>query len=118
MNEEMTRIEKNQTWKLVDLPKEKKEVGLKWLFKIKYNEDGNIQKHKFRIIAKGYPQRPGVDFTETFAFVARMETIRIVLALSVQLQLQVFQLDVKSTFLNEELQEKVYIQQPLGYELK
>jgi hypothetical protein len=81
MNEEMISIKKNQTWKLVDLPKEKKTVGLKWVFKIKYNKYGIIQKHKARIVAKGYSQQPEVDFTETFAPVARMETIRIVLAL-------------------------------------
>jgi hypothetical protein len=79
MNEEIISIEKNQTWKLVDFPKENKTVGLKWVFKIKYNEDGSIQKHKARIVAKGYLQQPGVDFTETFALVARMETIIIVL---------------------------------------
>jgi hypothetical protein len=118
MNEEMISIEKNQIWKLVDLPKEKKAVGLKWVFKIKYNEYGSIQKHKGRIVAKGYSQQPGVDFTETFALVARMETIRIVLVLSAQLQLQVFQLVVKSAFLDDELQEEVYVQQPPGYELK
>jgi hypothetical protein len=103
MNEEMISIKKNQTCKLVDLPQEKKVVGLKWVFKIKYNKDGSIQKHKARIVAKGYSQQPGADFTETFAPVARMETIRIILALSTQLQLQVFQLDVKSAFLNDEL---------------
>ena len=79
MNEELISIEKNQTWKLVDFPKENKTVGLKWVFKIKYNEDGSIQKHKARIVAKGYLQQPGVDFTETFAPIARMETIIIVL---------------------------------------
>jgi len=87
MNEEMISIEKNQTWKLVDLPKKKKAVGLKWIFKIKYNADGSIQKHKARIVVKGYSQQPRVDFTETFAPVTRMETIRIVLVLSAQLQL-------------------------------
>ena len=118
MNEEMISIKKNQTWKLVDLPKEKKTVGLKWVFKIKYNKYGIIQKHKARIVAKGYSQQPEVDFTETFAPVARMETIRIVLALYAHLQLQVFQLNVKSTFFNGELQQEVYVQQPPGYELK
>jgi hypothetical protein len=96
MNEEMISIEKNQTWKLVNLPKEKKTVSLKWVFKIKYNEDDNIQKHNARIVAKGYSQEPEVDFIETFALVTRMETIIIVLALVAQLQLQVFQFDVKS----------------------
>jgi hypothetical protein len=96
MNVEMISIEKNQTWKLVNLPKEKKTVSLKWVFKIKYNEDDNIQKHNARIVAKGYSQKHEVDFIETFALVTRMETIKIVIALVAQLQLQVFQFDVKS----------------------
>jgi hypothetical protein len=93
-------------------------MRLKWVFKIKYNEDDSIQKHKARIVAKGYSQQPEVDFTKTFTPVARMGSITIVLALSAQLQLQVFQLDVKTTFLNGELQEEVYVQQPPRYELK
>ncbi|KAL0410958.1 UNVERIFIED_CONTAM: Retrovirus-related Pol polyprotein from transposon TNT 1-94 [Sesamum latifolium] len=75
MNEEMITIEKNETWKLVDLPKGKKTIGLKWIFKIKFNQDGSIQKYKARLVAKGYSQQPGIDFTETYAPVARIETI-------------------------------------------
>jgi hypothetical protein len=93
-------------------------MRLKWVFKIKYNEDDSIQKHKARIVAKGYSQQPEVDFTKTFTPVARMGSITIVLALSAQLQLQVFLLDVKTIFLNGELQEEVYVQQPPRYELK
>ena len=85
---------------------------------IKYNEDSSIQKHKAKIVTKGSFQQPGVDFTETLALVARMEAIKIVFALSVQLQLQVFQLDVKLAFLNGELKEEVYVQQSPEYELK
>lgn len=114
----MTSIKNNQTWKLVDLPKEKKIVRLKWVFKIKYNEDGSMQKYKAIIVARGYSQQLVVDFSETFAAVARIETIKIVLALSAQHQLQVFQLDVMSTFLNGKLQEEIYVQQSPGYELK
>ena len=85
MNEKMISIEKNQTWKLVNLLK--KAVGLKWVFKIKYNKDDSIQKHKARIVVKSYSKQPEVDFTEAFAPVARMETIRIVIALAAHLQL-------------------------------
>uniref|UniRef100_A0A2N9IVF1 Uncharacterized protein n=1 Tax=Fagus sylvatica TaxID=28930 RepID=A0A2N9IVF1_FAGSY len=89
-----------------------------WLkvdYKTKFNEDGSIQKHKARLVAKGYAQQPGVDFHETFALVVRMETIRTVLALAAQMELQVFQLDVKSAFLNGDLEEEVYVEQPKGY---
>lgn len=118
MDDEIAMIEKNKTWQLVDLPKGKEVIGLKWVYKTKYNEDGSIQKFKARLVAKGYAQQPGVDFNETFAPVARIETIRLVLALAAQLELKVYQLDVKSAFLNGELEEEVYVEQPQGYEVK
>ena len=118
MDEEMTTIEKNKTWELTDLPEGKEVIGLKWVYKTKYKEDGTIQKHKARLVAKGYSQQPGVDFNETFAPVARMETIRTMLALAAQMETPVYQLDVKSAFLNGELEEEVYVEQPLGYLLK
>ena len=118
MNEEMATIVKNKTWEMVNLPNGKETNGLKWIFKIKYNEDGSIKKYKVRLVAKEYSQLPEVDFTETFAPVARMETIWIVLALAAQMELNVFQLDVKLTFLNGEIVEEVYVEQPKGYEVK
>ena len=118
MEEELNMIDKNNTWNLVDPPKGKDIIGLKWVYKTKYNEDGSIQKHKARLVAKGYSQQPGVDFSETFALVARIETIRLVLAIAAQLELYVYQMDVKSAFLNGELKEEVYVEQPLGYEVK
>uniref|UniRef100_A0A2N9G9X7 Uncharacterized protein n=1 Tax=Fagus sylvatica TaxID=28930 RepID=A0A2N9G9X7_FAGSY len=115
MDEEIASIKRNQTWELVDLPNGRGVIGLKWIYKTKFNEDGSIQKHKARLVAKGYAQQPGVDFHETFALVVRMETIRTVLALAAQMELQVFQLDVKSAFLNGDLEEEVYVEQPKGY---
>lgn len=85
MKEEIHMIEKNQTWELVDLPKHKDVIGLKWIYKTKFKEDGSIQKHKARLVAKGYSQQSGIDFTETFAPVVRMETIRVVLDLLLNL---------------------------------
>ena len=108
MEEELSMIDKNNTWNLVDPPKGKDIIGLKWVYKTKYNEDGSIQKHKARLVAKGYSQQPGVDFNETFAPIARIETIRLVLAIAAQLELYVYQMDVKSAFLNGELKEEVY----------
>ena len=118
MDEEIKMIEKNHTWELMQKPEDKEIIGLKWVYKIKYNEDGTIQKHKARLVAKGYSQLPGVDFNETFAPVVRMETIRTVLALAAQLKLQVYQLDVKSAFLNGEIEEEVYVEQPQGYKVQ
>ena len=84
----------------MDLSNGRDVIGLKWIYKTKYNEDGSIQKHKACLVAKGYSQQPGVDFHETFAPVVRMKTIRTFLALAAQMELEVFQLDVKSAFLN------------------
>ena len=100
MEEELNMIDKNNTWNLVDPPKGKDIIGLKWVYKTKYNEDGSIQKHKARLVDKSYSQQPGVDFNETFAPVARIETIRLILAIAAQLELNVYQMDVKLAFLN------------------
>lgn len=115
MNEEIRSIQKNETWKLVDLPEGKNVIGLKWVFRTKFNTDGSILKHKARLVAKGYAQQEGIDFEETFSPVARFETVRVVLALAAQWKLKVFQLDVKSAFLNGDLQEEVFVEQPLGF---
>jgi hypothetical protein len=88
------------------------------VYKTKYAVDGSIQKHKARLVAKGFSQQPGIDYDETYAHVARLNTIRIVLALATQYKWLVYQFDVKSTFLNGVLKEDVYVQQPQGYEVK
>ncbi|GLU00818.1 hypothetical protein SLE2022_181580 [Rubroshorea leprosula] len=118
MDEEIEALERNQTWELVDLPKDNKVVSLKWVYKTKYNSNGSVHKHKARLVAKGYMQQEGVDFDETFALVARFDTIRTVLALAAQHKWSVFQFDVKSAFLNGFLEENVYVQQPRGYEIE
>ncbi|GKD84513.1 retrovirus-related pol polyprotein from transposon TNT 1-94, partial [Tanacetum coccineum] len=115
MLKEIEAIEKNSTWELVDAPVNKNIVGLKWLFRTKYNADGSIQKHKARLVAKGYSQEQGIDYEETFSPVARFETVRIFLALAAQLKLPVYQFDVKSAFLNGDLDEEVYVSQPQGF---
>jgi hypothetical protein len=88
---------------------------LKWVFKVKRDPAGNIVKHKARLVAKGYAQREGVDFDEVFAPVARMETVRVLLALAAHSGWEVHHMDVKSAFLNGKLGEEVYVAQPPGY---
>ncbi|KAG8482655.1 hypothetical protein CXB51_024461 [Gossypium anomalum] len=115
MKEEMHAIKINSTWELVDVPEGKIVVGLKWVFRTKYNAGGNIQKHKAQLVAKGYSQQEGMDFEEKYSPVAHFETVRVFLALTTQLQLSVYQFDVKSAFLNSDLVEEVYVSQPPGF---
>ncbi|XP_035843200.1 uncharacterized protein LOC118490096 [Helianthus annuus] len=100
MKSEIESIERNKTWSLVQLPAGHKAIGLKWVFKLKKDMDGNITKHKTRLVVKGYAQRKGVDFGDVFAPVARMETIRLLLAMAASGGWLVHHLDVKTAFLN------------------
>ncbi|KAI5322684.1 hypothetical protein L3X38_031756 [Prunus dulcis] len=118
MKDELNMIEKNKTWELVDRPMEKPVIGVKWVFKTKLNLDGSVQKNKARLVAKGYSQKPGVDYNETFAPVARLDTIRTLIALAAEKGWQLYQLDVKSAFLNGILEEEVYVDQPEGFVVK
>nr|KYP56954.1 Retrovirus-related Pol polyprotein from transposon TNT 1-94 [Cajanus cajan] len=115
MDAEMKAIERNHTWELVNPPEGVTPIGVKWIFKTKFNESGHIEKYKARLVAKGYAQRFGIDYTEVFAPVARLDTVRLILALVAQNAWKVMQLDVKSAFLHGELQEEVYVQQPKGF---
>ena len=115
MQEEITAIEKNNTWELTDLPPGKKVIGVKWVYKVKYNDDGSIQRYKARLVVKGYVQKYGIDYFETFSPVARFEIVRMFLALAAHNKWKVFQFDVKSAFLNGALEENVYVEQPQGF---
>ena len=106
---EMESIEKNITWELTDLPRGVKPIEVKWIFKTKFKETGEIDKFKARLLAKWYVQQYGVDYTEVFALVARLDTIRLILSIAAQYSWNVFQLDVKSAFLHDELKEEIYV---------
>ncbi|KAK2398342.1 putative mitochondrial protein [Trifolium repens] len=118
MEEELRSIEKNQTWKLVALPDKKKKIDVKWVFKVKLNPDGTISKHKARLVARGFLQKHGIDYNEVFAPVARIETVRLVVALACRNKWLLYHLDVKSAFLNGPLEEEVFVSQPPGFEIK
>ncbi|BBH06991.1 transposable element gene [Prunus dulcis] len=90
MDVEIKSIEKNGTWELVDLPKGEKTVGVKWIYKTKLNEKGEVDKYKARLVAKGYTQEHGIDYAEVFAPVARLDTIRLVVSLAAQNSWQIF----------------------------
>ncbi|GKV51061.1 hypothetical protein SLEP1_g57737 [Rubroshorea leprosula] len=115
MKKEIDSIEKNNTWELVDKPKGKTPIGVKWVYRVKYKADGSVQKYKARLVAKGYVQEHGIDFLETFSPVTRFETVRLVIALAAQMKWKIFQFDVKSAFLNGWLEEDVYVEQPEGF---
>ncbi|GJW88831.1 ribonuclease H-like domain, reverse transcriptase, RNA-dependent DNA polymerase [Tanacetum coccineum] len=118
MKVELDSINRNNTWVLTTLPTGHKAIGLKWVFKTKKDANGNIIKHKARLVAKGYIQEHGIDFEEVFAPVARMETIRLLLAIAANNKWEVHHLDVKSAFLHGDLKEEVYVTQPEGFTKK
>nr|ABA99612.1 retrotransposon protein, putative, unclassified [Oryza sativa Japonica Group] len=118
MEDEIHMIEKNNTWELVDRPRDREVIGVKWVYKTKLNPDGSVQKYKARLVAKGFKQKPGIDYYETYAPVARLETIRTIIALAAQKRWKIYQLDVKSAFLNGYLDEEIYVEQPEGFSVQ
>jgi hypothetical protein len=117
MQDEYDALLANQTWELSELPKGRKAIGCKWTFKLKQNGDGSIARYKARLIAKGYTQREGVDFTETYAPVAKFTTIRSMFALAAVKGYNVTQMDVSTAYLHANVEEDLYMEQPLGYQL-
>ena len=115
MQEELNEFERNNFWKLVPRPKNRSVVSTKWVFRNKTDPDGIVTWNKVRLVAKGYSQQEGIDYDETYAPVARLEAIKIFLAYAAHMKFKVFQMDVKSAFLNGELEEEVYVEQPPGF---
>ncbi|KAK6160783.1 hypothetical protein DH2020_004164 [Rehmannia glutinosa] len=116
MQEELNQFERNEVWELVQRPTHQNVIGTKWVFRNKMNEEGSVVRNKARLVAKGYCQEEGIDFDETFALVARLEAIRMFLAYAAHKNFIVYQMDVKSAFLNGLLEEEIYVKQPPGFE--
>ena len=115
MHNELLQFRRNDVWTLVPRLEGEHIIGTKWIFRNKTDEEDNVIRNKARLVAQGYSQLEGVDYDETFAPVAHMESIRILLALACQLKFKLYQMDVKSAFLNELLKEDVYVAQPKGF---
>jgi hypothetical protein len=118
MTEEYQSIMKNEVWEIVPRPKNKDVVSSRWLFKIKHAADGSIEKYKARFVARGFSQKEGIDYEETFTPVARYTSIRTIIALAAKMKWKLHQMDVKTTFLNGVIKEEVYIEQPQGFEVE
>jgi hypothetical protein len=118
MLEEMEALDKNNTWVLTSLPPNKRVVGCKWVFTVKQSSDGKIERYKARLVAKGYCQTYGVDYDETFAPVAKMNTIRTIISIAANHNWKLLRLDVKNAFLHGDLQEEVYMAIPQGFNSK
>lgn len=118
MDDEMESLEKNKTWNLVDFPKDKKAIGCKWIYKYKPRIPGvEDSSHKSRLVAKGYSQKEGVDYQEIFSPVVKHVSIRLMLSMVVDKDLELEQLDMKTAFLHGEIEEDIYMEQSQGYEI-
>jgi hypothetical protein len=115
MQEELNNFERNQVWTLVERPNTNV-IGTKWVFRNKQDENSMVTRNKARLVAQGFTQVEGLDFDETYAPVARIEAIQMLLAFVAHHDFKLYQMDVKSAFLNGPIQELVYVEQPSGFE--
>ena len=112
MQEEFDALMDNETWSLFELPAGRKAIKCKWVFETKHDSDGRLVRHKARLVIKGYSQRKGVDYEETYAPVVRYSSFRYLFALAVKHNLNVDQMDAITAFLQGELEEDIYMEQP------
>ena len=115
INDELESILQNHMWELVDLPPGSKPLGYKWIFKKKMKADGSIDKYKARLVINGYKQKEGLDYFDTYSPVTRISSIRMLIAIAAIHNLEIHQMDVKTTFLNGDLDEEIYMEQPEGF---
>lgn len=112
MQVELSALDQNNTWDLVELPPGKKTIGSKWVYKIKLRSNGSLERYKARLVAKDYNQQYGIDYQETFSPIIKMTTVRCLIALAASRHWPLFQLDVNNVFWHRDLQEEVYMKAP------
>jgi hypothetical protein len=110
MDEEMAALDANATWELVALLEDKKTIGCKWVYKVKHNADGSMSRYKARLVAKGYAQTYGINYEEIYSPIAKMTTIRVIIAMATTKGWSLHQMDVKNDFLHGDLHEEVYME--------
>ena len=115
MKKEIRALEENGTWTLESLPEGKRAIDSKWVYKVKYRPNGEVERYKARLVAKGFTQEEGVDYHDTFVPVAKLVTVRTLLAVAVKKIWIINQLDVNNAFLNGDLDEEVYMKIPQGF---
>ena len=118
MQDEMNSLHENHTYDLVKLPKDKRALKNKWVFRLKTEENSSQPRYKARLVVKGFSQKKGIDFDGIFSPVVKMSSIRVVLGLAASLDLEIEQLDVKTAFLHGDLEEEIYMEQPEGFEAR
>ena len=115
MEDEMNSLHENNTFELVKLPKGKKALKNKWVYRLKSEENSSQPRYKARLVVKGFAQKQGIDFDEIFSPMVKMSSIRVVLGMAAAMDLEVEQLDVKTTFLHGDLEKEIYMEQPEGF---
>jgi hypothetical protein len=115
MQDEIKSMNTNKVWDLEIIPKRAKTVGCKWVYKTKHDSKGNIERFKVRLAAKCSTQREGIDYNETFSLVSCKDSFRIIMALVAHYDLELHQMDVKTAFVNKDLEKNVYMAQPKGF---
>ena len=118
MDEEIHAIKKTKTWELTTLPYDKNLIGVKWIYKTKYKPPRGVFRYKVRLVVKRCKQKAAIDHFKIFSPVVRLDTIRMIISIATNNSWKIYQMDVKSTCLNEILQEEVYVEQSAGYVMK